>query len=347
MIGRICLDHFRGVENRCVKLSRATLLFGPPNSGKTTFMEGAALLMQSRGEQWLSLEGPLLIIHEPEDIHFGGDLEKPFGIELAVELEGSAVVYGYRYATATNYVEQWVARNGELLAKMAKRGDRGVLLHPVEAELCVAPYAVMNEDVLITCGAVEDERLRAAERALLDLRVGLKDKFYFISGRRLAAWKYTYETHVDLMPATSVGSEGQFTAHHLSRVLTQAAYERVREMLYAFLPLAGIEDVRVGLVKSGRIAMYVRSGGLWTNAYNAGSYTKAVLPVLLQLLLANPGAAVFIDDVDLAVPGTQAEKLLSGLLEIASARGLQLVLSAREPAFAAAAEKLGIHVASL
>jgi hypothetical protein len=177
--------------------------------------------------------------------------------------------------------------------------------------------------------------------------VGLKDKFYFISGRRLAAWKYTYETHVDLMPATSVGSEGQFTAHHLSRVLTQAAYERVREMLYAFLPLAGIEDVRVGLVKSGRIAMYVRSGGLWTNAYNAGSYTKAVLPVLLQLLLANPGAAVFIDDVDLAVPGTQAEKLLSGLLEIASARGLQLVLSAREPAFAAAAEKLGIHVASL
>jgi len=57
---------------------------------------------------------------------------------------------------------------------MAKRGDRGVLLHPVEAELCVAPYAVMNEDVLITCGAVEDERLRAAERALLDLRWGLR-----------------------------------------------------------------------------------------------------------------------------------------------------------------------------
>jgi len=310
-------------------------------------MEGAALLMQSRGEQWLVLEGPLLIIHEPEDIHFGGDLENPFGIELAVELEGSSVGYGYRYATATNYVEQWVARNGELLAKMAKRGDKGVLLHPVEAELCVAPYAVMNEDVLITCGAIEDERLRAAERALLDLRVGLKDKFYFISGRRLATWKYTYETHVDLMPATSVGSEGQFTAHHLSRVLTQAAYERVREMLYAFLPLAGIEDVRVGLVKSGRIAMYVRSGGLWTNAYNAGSYTKAVLPVLLQLILANSGAAVFIDDVDLAVPGTQAEKLLSGLLEIAGARGLQLVLSAREPAFAAAAEKLGIRVASL
>jgi hypothetical protein len=347
MISRICLDHFRGVGSRCVELSRATLLFGPPNSGKTTFMEGAALLIQSRGEQWLALEGPLLIIHEPEDVHFGGDLERPFGIELTVELEGAAVTYGYRYATATNYVEQWVGKNGELLAKMAKRGDRGILLYPVETELCVAPYAVMNEDVMIPCGAVEDGRVRAAERTLLDLRVGLKDRFYFISGRRLAAWKYTYETHVDLMPTTSVGSEGQFTAHHLSRVLTQAAYERVREILYAYLPLADIEDVRVGLVKSGRIAMYVKRDGLWTNAYNAGSYTKAVLPILLQLLLANPGAAVFVDDVDLAVPGTQAERLLSALLEIATARGLQLVLSAKEPAFAAAAEKLGIQVARL
>jgi hypothetical protein len=77
MIGRICLDHFRGVENRCVKLSRAALLFGPPNSGKTTFMEGAALLMQSRGEQWLALEGPLLIIHEPETYTSGATLRSP------------------------------------------------------------------------------------------------------------------------------------------------------------------------------------------------------------------------------------------------------------------------------
>jgi hypothetical protein len=347
MIRRICLQYFKGVEDRCIELGRHTLLFGPPNSGKTTFMEAAALLVQSRGEQWLALEGPLLIIHEPEDVHFGGDLERPFSIELAVELEGGLTTYGYRYATATNFVEQWVGRDGQLLAKMAKRGERGALVYPTEAELCVAPYAVMNEDVLIPCGVVEDERVRAAERALLDLRVGLKDRFYFLSGRRLAAWKYTYETHVDLMPMTSVGSEGQFTAHHLSRVLTQAAYERVREMLYLYLPLAGVEDVRVGLVKSGRIAMYVKRGGLWTNAYNAGNYTRSVLPVLLQLLLANPTSAVFVDDVDLAVPGTHAEKLLSAFLDIARAKGLQLVLSAKEPAFAAAAEKLGMRVLSL
>jgi hypothetical protein len=347
MIRRICLDHFRRVENKCIELSRFSLLYGPPNAGKTTFMEGAALLIQSRGEQWLAFEGPLLIIHEPEDVHFGGDLERPFAVELSVEVEGELITYGYRYATASNYVEQWVGKDGKLLARMAKRGERGALLYPVEADLCVAPYAVMNEDALITCGAVEDERLRAAERALLTLRVGLKDKFYLLSGRRLAAWKYTYETHVDLMPATSVGSEGQFTAHHLSRILTQAAYERIRELLYAYLPLAGVEDVRVGLVKSGRIAMYVKSGGLWTNAYNAGNYTKAVLPVLLQLLLANPGSAVFVDDADLAVPATHAERLLGAFLEIARARGLQLVLAAKEPAFATAAERLGLEVVSL
>jgi hypothetical protein len=118
-------------------------------------------------------------------------------------------------------------------------------------------------------------------------------------------------------------------------------------LLYAYLPLAGVEDVRVGLVKSGRIAMYVKSGGLWTNAYNAGNYTKAVLPVLLQLLLANPGSAVFVDDADLAVPATHAERLLGAFLEIARARGLQLVLAAKEPAFATAAERLGLEVVSL
>ncbi|MGC8993863.1 MAG: ATP-binding protein [Pyrobaculum sp.] len=347
MIRRICLDHFRGVKRGCVELGRRALIYGPPNSGKTTYIEALALLVQSRGEQWLALEGPLLIIHEPEDLHHGGDLDKPFAVEFTAEVGAGEVNYGYRYATATNYVEQWVGAGGRLLARMAKRGERGVLTHPVEAELCAAPYAVMNEDVLITCAAVESEELRAAERALMELRIGLKDRFYFISGRRLAAWKYTYETHVDLMPQTSVGPEGQFTPHHLSRVLTLPSYEPVREALYAYLPAAGVEDVRVGLVKSGRVALYVKKGGLWTNAYNAGSYTKAVLPVLLQMLLANEGSAVFIDDADLAVPSDKAEALLSTLLEIAERRRLQLVAAAREPAFARAAEKLGMDIAAL
>ncbi|ABO09403.1 ATP-binding protein [Pyrobaculum calidifontis] len=347
MIRRICLKKFKAVEEGCVELGGLTILYGPPNSGKTSFMEALALLMQSRGEQWLALEGPLLIVHEPEDLHYGGDLSIPFVVEFEAEVEGGAYGYGYKYATASNYVEQWVSKGGEVLAHAAKRGERGVLLKPVEAELCTAPYAVLNEDVLITCGAVEDEKLREAERALLALRIGLRDKFYFVSGRRLAAWKYTYETHVDLMPATSVGPEGQFTPHHLSRILTQSQFERLREELYQYLPLADVEDVRVGLVKSGRIAMYIKRRGMWTNSYNAGTYTKAILPVLLQLLLANQGAAVFIDDIDLGSPSNRAEEILGAVADLAKRRGLQVVASAREPSFAAAAERLGFHVARL
>ncbi|MEZ0318390.1 MAG: ATP-binding protein [Pyrobaculum sp.] len=347
MIRRICLENFRAVTQRCIELSSFTIIQGPPNSGKTTFLEAAALLIQSRGEQWLALEGPLLIIHEPEDVHQGGDLEKPFAVELTAGLEEGLITYGYRYATATNYVEQWVGKDGRLLVKAAKRGERGALTYPVEAELCVAPYAVMNEDALITCSSVEHEKVREAERALLALRIGLKDRFYYLSSRRLAAWKYTYETHVDLMPATSVGPEGQFVSHHLSRILTQSSYERVREELYQYLGVAGIEDVRVGLIKSGRLAMYIKSGGMWTNAYNAGTYTKAVLPIVVQTVLANHGSSLFIDDLDLGTPAERAEEVLSVLREVADRKKLQVVATVKSRAFATAAERLGASVASL
>lgn len=346
MFREVCLKNFRAVENRCVKLGDFTLIYGPPNSGKSTFLEALAFLIQSRGEEWLALEGPLLIIHEPEDIHQGGDLEKPFVVEFTAAVESGLVTYGYKYATATNYVEQWVASGGVLLAHMAKRGDGGYLVEPVEAKLCVTPYAVISEDVLTLCSQVEDERVKAAERALLELRIGLKDRFYLISSRRLAAWKYTYETHVDLMPATSVGSEGQFVPHHLSKVLTQPSFHRAREELYRYLPLAGVEDVKVGFIKSGRLAMYIRDRH-WTNVYNAGLYTKSVMPIVVQLVLANAGSSIFIDDVDLAVPSDRAEVLLSGLLEATRRRGLQLVATIKEPGFKKVGEKLGFEVVEL
>ncbi len=346
MFREICLTNFRGVDSKCIRLGQVTLIYGPPDSGKTTFMEALALLMQSRGEQWLTLEGPLLIIHEPEDIHQGGDLEKPFVIEFTVRMELGEVTYGYKYATATSYVEQWLALDGVKLVHLAKRNGGGSLTYPMEVPLCTAPYAVINEDVLITCSAVEDERVKKAERTLFDLRVGLRDKFYFISSRRLAAWKYTYETHVDLMPATAVGPEGQFVPHHLSKILSQPQYHRLREELYKYLPVTGVEDVRVGFVKSGRIGMYVKSRH-WTNAYNAGLYTKSVFSIVLQLLLATEGSAVFIDDVDLGVSSRHFQHLLQAMLEIAQRRRLQLVLTAREPAFRNVAEKYDMHIVEL
>jgi hypothetical protein len=182
---------------------------------------------------------------------------------------------------------------------------------------------------------------------LLDLRVGLKDAYYFISGRRLAAWKYTYETHVDLLPATSVGPEGQYTAHQISRILSQPQFEPLRDHLYGLLKAARIDDVRVGLVSTGRIAMYVKAGGMWTNAYNVGNFTKAVLPVLTQLILSNEGSVVAVDDVDLAVPDNYAEELLATYLSLAKKKRLQLIATAKSDAFKKAAEKLGISVVGL
>jgi hypothetical protein len=119
----------------------------------------------------------------------------------------------------------------------------------------------MNEDLLITCEPVSDSKVKLAERVLLKLRLKLKDKFYYISGRRLSAWKYTYETHVDLMPETGIGAEGQFIAHHLSRILTHPAFEASRSAPRECLKLAEIEYIRVGLVRGGKIAVYVKTGG--------------------------------------------------------------------------------------
>ncbi|MFB6490596.1 MAG: ATP-binding protein [Thermoproteus sp. AZ2] len=345
---RLCARGFRALD-RCVDFKGNSVLFGPPNSGKTSLLEALSMLMQSRGEQWILFEGPLLIIHEAEDVHRGGDTAAPFTIEAHWDLGGRALGYSYTFATKGSYVEQAVYEDFKPLARLIKRGDRGIaeLAGGRTAELCTAPYAVLSEDALIPCSPVEDEGFRRAERALMELRIGLKDVYYFVSGRRLAAWKYTYETHVDLLPATSVGSEGQYTAHQISRILAQPQFEPLRDPLYQVLRIAGVDDVRVGLVSTGRIAMYIKSGGAWTNAYNAGNFTKSVLPVLVQLILANEGSVVAVDDADLAVPEDSAEQVLSAYAELARRKGLQLVLSAKSPGFAKAAERLGLGVVRL
>lgn len=345
---RLCARGFKSLD-KCVDFKGNSVIYGRPNSGKSSLLEALSMLMQSRGEQWILFEGPLLIVHEAEDVHRGGDTSLPFIIEAHWELEGRVLGYSYTYSTRGNYVEQAVYRDFKPLIKLAKRGQRGEIVYPedLRVELCAAPYAVLNEDVLIPCGQVPDERYKEAERILLSLRVGLKDAYYFISGRRLAAWKYTYETHVDLLPATGVGPEGQYTAHQISRVLAHPQFEGLRDLLYRALRLAAIEDVRVGLISTGRIAMYIKTNGMWTNAYNAGNFTKSVLPVLVQLVLANDGSIVAVDDADLAAPEDAAEELLSAYAELAKRKGLQLILVARSPGFRGAAERQGFSVAEL
>jgi len=60
---------FKGLGNGLsVEFKGNTVIVGRSGSGKTSLMEALALLMQSRGEEWLVLEGNLLIIHEPTDI---------------------------------------------------------------------------------------------------------------------------------------------------------------------------------------------------------------------------------------------------------------------------------------
>lgn len=345
---RLCVSGFKAYD-RCIDLEGSTLIYGPPNSGKSSLLEGLSMLMQSRGEQWILLEGPLLIVHEAEDVHRGGDVASPFTIEAHWSFGERIYGYSYTYATKGGYVEQTVFEDFKPVLTVAKRGQRGAVIYPpdLSAELCTAPYAVLNEDVLIPCGEVADERFKRAERILLELRVGLKDTFYYISGRRLAAWKYTYETHVDLLPATSVGPEGQYTVHQISRILAHPQFEPLRDELYRVLRQAGIDDVRVGLISTGRLAMYVKSRGGWTNAYNVGNFTKSVLPVLVQLVLSNEGSVVAIDDVDLAVPEEHAEGLLSTYLDIARRRGLQLVMAARSRSFKEAARRLNVAVVEL
>lgn len=345
---RLCARGFKAIDG-CIDLGGSTLIYGPPNSGKTSYLEALSMLMQSRGEQWILFEGPLLIVHEAEDVHRGGDMAAPFTVEAHWDLGDVAYGYSYTYATKGGYVEQSVYKDFKPLLRIAKRDQKGVVLYPegINVELCTAPYAVLNEDVLIPCGPVDDERFREAERALLRLRVDLKDAYYFISGRRLAAWKYTYETHVDLLPATSVGPEGQYTAHQISRILTQPQFEPLRDALYGLLKVARIEDVRVGLVSTGRIAMYVKSNGMWTNAYNVGNFAKSTLPVLVQLILANEGSIVAIDDVDLAVPDGLAEEVVSAYMDLARRKKLQLVMAAKSHSFKKAAERLGLHAVEI
>ncbi len=327
------------------------IVFGPPMSGKTSLLEALALFMQSKGEEWILIEGQHVIFHEPEDIHRNGDLSHPitFTIEFSVDGLGKAS-YMYTFATRDARVEQRLYAGGETLFVLAKRGARGVLLEPPEAagtETCTSPHMVLHEDALITCGEANSDKIRTARELLFRARSTLRDAFYFVNDRRHCAWKRSFETHVDLMPRTGVGSEGQYTLHQLSRVVSDPRYVRYWEELGSILDAVGIRKVGVSLVESGRIGGYMYVGDKASSIYHGGLFVRSVLPVVVQIVLANEGSIVAIDDLDLGLTEPLAEQLLAQLQRIARAKDLSVVATTRAGWLADMARRLGFTVMNI
>lgn len=347
---RFCVRGFKGVDG-CIGLDGALLIVGPPMSGKTSLLEALALFMQSKGEEWILIEGQHVIFHEPEDIHRNGDPSQPitFLLEFSGEPLGR-VTYEYTFTTKDAWAEQRLVAGGETLFALVKRGPKGILVEPRDVagvETCTSPHMVLNEDVLITCNDVESDSLRAAREALFRARTSLRDAFYFVNDRRHCTWKRSFETHVDLMPRTGVGSEGQYTLHQLSRVASDPRYVKYWEELGTVLDAVGIQRIGVSLVESGRIGGYIYVGGKASSIYHGGLFVRAVLPVIVQTVLANEGSIVAIDDLDLGLTEALAERLLAPILRIAEAKSLSLVATTRATWLADVAKRLGFTVVDI
>jgi len=347
MIVKYCVYGFKGLREFCADLNQLVIIHGPPASGKTSIVESIGLLIQSRGEDWIVLEGHYVVFHEPSEIHYNGDLNNPIRWEVHVNFGGRILGYEYEYKSSGNWARQSIYRNFVKLITVERFEDGGVITHPPElsgVRTCIPPVPVINEVVLTPCHPVENEQFKSAEYAIFELRNLLKDSVYILTDRRPFSWKRTFEASVDLLPEYSVGSDGQYTVHQLSRISADPALEREREEIDELLREIGIDEVSTGIVARGRIGGYVRMGRRISSILHAGLFVRSLLPLIVQLVLAKSESTVIVDDLELGVPEDSYERIADILGKFARRKGLQLVATTRSTSFAKIAERLGYQV---
>ncbi|WP_048062558.1 AAA family ATPase [Caldivirga maquilingensis] len=344
MIIKACVGNFKAIGNACVEFSEGlNVIVGPPSSGKSSMLEAITLIMQSRGEDALIIEGRLLMIHDVVDVLRNLDTSSRVTVSLRFSIDdqissflkdtginanSGSITYSYSFIHSSGNVEQEVWLNDNLLVTFGRINDKNMILKPEIIDLCITPYHIMHEDALETCSDPPDS-VKVAKAVLFSLRQGLRDRFFFIGENRLAWWKRTFETTVDLLPDYSVGGDAQYTVHQLSRMLTVPSYrEQVKEILSEMQSL-NVEDVTAGFIAPNRLMGFIKAKGSWGVLYNAGLGVRSILPLIVQLVLAPRGSTIIIDGVDIGLNEESLENVLSAVGKYAKSKDLQIIASSR------------------
>lgn len=344
MIIKTCVRNFKAIRDTCVEFSGGVnVMTGPPSSGKSSILEAMALIMQSKGEDALIIEGKLLMIHDIVDVIRNMDVNNEVSVNLTFSIDkyiaeflrdtgvnahSGSITYGYSFTHGTGDVRQEVWLNNELLVLFGRVNGRNVIIKPEAMDLCLTPYHVMHEDALETCGDPPSQ-VKVARAVLFSLRQGLKDRFFFISENRLAWWKRTFETTVDLLPDYSVGGDAQYTVHQLSRMLTiPDRREQVKELL-SEMSILGVEDLTAGFIAPNRLMGFIKARGSWGVLYNAGLSVRSILPVIVQLVLAPNDSTIVIDGIDIGLDEETLNNVLEAIGKYAVNKGLQVIATSR------------------
>jgi len=344
MIIEACVGNFKAIKSACMEFSKGlNVVLGPPSSGKSSILEAITLIMQSRGEDALIIEGRLLMIHDIVDVLRNMDTSSKVTVSLkfsiddqvssflkdtGVNVNSGSITYSYSFIHSLGNVEQEVWLNDNLLVAFGRVNDKNLIFKPEPLDLCITPYHVMHEDALETCSDPPDS-VKVAKAVLFSLRQGLRDRFFFIGENRLAWWKRTFETTVDLLPDYSVGGDAQYTVHQLSRMLTVPSYrEQVKEILSGMKSL-NVEDITAGFIAPNRLMGFIKAKGSWGVLYNAGLGVRSILPLIVQLVLAPKGSTIIIDGVDIGLNEESLDNILGVVSNYAETKNLQVIASSR------------------
>jgi len=328
---------FKGLDVVLRLHGQVVLIVAPGPWGKSSLLEALGLLMQSRGEEWINLEGRFLVIHDLNDVISGDHVR--IGVAFQVDEDGirlgrtvgltltESSLVGYEYEFTQNYsVRQRVFLNGSCLVVAEKIDDEGYITYPLRAKLCMPPTHVMSEDALMVCD--KEDPAREARSLLFTLRNMLKDKFFLLRENRACSWKRTFEPVVDL-PRYSVGSEGQYTVHQLAIMMARPEYERELTLVKDMLRELGVEDLKAGFTESNRVSGYVKVRGTWVPMYHCSLRLRSMLPVITQLAISPPNSVILIDGIDVGLDAGSLESAMSLITEWSSKRGVQVIATSR------------------
>lgn len=350
MIEAIQVKNFKSLKEVDVELGDFTVIVGRNNSGKSSFIEAIMCLYEiaDTGGKFEDLP------HNPEYVNYTwNDPKRMFfrddegqadsvtiipcfdisqkdeyaSLETLAERGGLDEILQSKYwvgaeLTSTEWEPRYAAQRGDgrvNICTPSVNKDQVVSVPTSEDEVETSRGDVFNINLKST-GSNFGQFVRLLERIAIN---ELNDIYYLTSERDVHNWQ------ADPKEYDFVGHRGERAVRMLHPLRDNPdVFERIVDEMSNLAPGINEDGLFADMyVNNTRIELEDDATGERFNILISGEGLRRVLPIIMQVAVANEGDTVIIDDPDVGLYPEAQGKLVEYLTEAISTRGIQIIVT--------------------